>query len=201
MREAKKKAEQYGIPQTRHRVIIVGIRDDLDVEFKIPDPAMYAGDISAATAFATIKPGSPNSEVRKLNEKVVRRLSYIMPGENVWDAEEAGRLPDELKIRTKTKISQIYRKLHPDKPAYTVTAAGGGGTFMYHWENRELTNRERAKLQTFPDEYEFVGKYSSVRKQIGMAVPCRLANIVTTAVLNSFAGIEYPYVEANLTED
>lgn len=195
------KAEQYGIPQTRHRVIIVGIRDDLDVEFKIPDPAMYAGDISAATAFATIKPGSPNSEVRKLNEKVVRRLSYIMPGENVWDAEEAGRLPDELKIRTKTKISQIYRKLHPDKPAYTVTAAGGGGTFMYHWENRELTNRERAKLQTFPDEYEFVGKYSSVRKQIGMAVPCRLANIVTTAVLNSFAGIEYPYVEANLTED
>lgn len=195
------KAEQYGIPQTRHRVIIVGIRDDLDVEFKIPDPAMYAGDISAAAAFASIKPGSPNSEVRKLNEKVVRRLSYIMPGENVWDAEEAGRLPDELKIRTKTKISQIYRKLHPDKPAYTVTAAGGGGTFMYHWENRELTNRERAKLQTFPDEYEFVGKYSSVRKQIGMAVPCRLANIVTTAVLNSFAGIEYPYVEANLTED
>lgn len=195
------KAEQYGIPQTRHRVIIVGIRDDLDVEFKIPDPAMYAGDISAATAFASIKPGSPNSEVRKLNEKVVRRLSYIMPGENVWDAEEAGRLPDELKIKTKTKISQIYRKLHPDKPAYTVTAAGGGGTFMYHWDNRELTNRERAKLQTFPDEYEFVGKYSSVRKQIGMAVPCRLAKIVTTAVLNSFAGIEYPYVEANLTED
>lgn len=194
------KAEQYGIPQTRHRVIIVGIRDDLDIEFKVPDPAMYAGDISAATAFAAIKPGSPNNEIRKLNEKVTRRLTYIMPGENVWDAEKAGRLPDELKIKTKTKISQIYRKLSPDKPAYTVTAAGGGGTFMYHWEDRELTNRERAKLQTFPDEYEFVGKYSSVRKQIGMAVPCRLAEIVTTAVLNSFAGIEYPSVEANLTE-
>lgn len=194
------KAEQYGIPQTRHRVIIVGIRDDLDIEFKVPDPAMYARDISAATAFAAIKPGSPNNEIRKLNEKVTRRLTYIMPGENVWDAEKAGRLPDELKIKTKTKISQIYRKLSPDKPAYTVTAAGGGGTFMYHWEDRELTNRERAKLQTFPDEYEFVGKYSSVRKQIGMAVPCRLAEIVTTAVLNSFAGIEYPSVEANLTE-
>lgn len=194
------KAEQYGIPQTRHRVIIVGIRDDLDIEFKVPDPAMYAGDISAATAFAAIKPGSPNNEIRKLNEKVTRRLTYIMPGENVWDAEKAGRLPDELKIKTKTKISQIYRKLSPDKPAYTVTAAGGGGTFMYHWEGRELTNRERAKLQTFPDDYEFVGKYSSVRKQIGMAVPCRLAEIVTTAILNSFAGIEYPSVEANLTE-
>lgn len=106
--------------------------------------------------------------------------------------------PEELKIKTKTKISQIYRKLDPDKPSYTVTAAGGGGTFMYHWTNRELTNRERARIQTFPDNYEFVGKYSSVRKQIGMAVPCRLAEIVTTAILNSFAGVEYPWIEANL---
>ena len=81
-----------------------------------------------------------------------------------------------------------------------MTAAGGGGTFMYHWTNRELTNRERARIQTFPDFYEFVGKYSSVRKQIGMAVPCQLSKIVTTAVLNSFAGINYPWIEANLKE-
>ena len=108
--------------------------------------------------------------------------------------------PEELRIKTKTKISQIYRKLDPKKPAYTVTGSGGGGTFMYHWTDRELTNRERARIQTFPDDYEFVGKYSSVRKQIGMAVPCRLAEIVTTAILNSFAGIEYPWVEPNLFE-
>ena len=81
-----------------------------------------------------------------------------------------------------------------------MTAAGGGGTFMYHWTDRELTNRERARIQTFPDFYEFVGKYSSVRKQIGMAVPCQLSKIVTTAVLNSFARINYPWIEANLKE-
>ena len=197
------KAEQYGIPQTRHRVIIVGIRNDLDVEYHVPDPSVYKGcDISAGTALSNIPDDAPNSEIRKLSDKVVHRLSLIRPGENVWQAEErlGDAFPEELKIHTKTKISQIYRKLDPKKPAYTVTAAGGGGTFMYHWTDRELSNRERARIQTFPDDFEFVGNYSSVRKQIGMAVPCRLSNIVTTAILNSFSGIEYPWVEENLKE-
>ncbi len=193
------KAEQYGVPQTRHRVIIVGIREDLDVKFHVPDPKIYADvDISSKTALAGIPKNAPNNEIRKLSEKVVRRLSYIRPGQNVWQAEDV--LPDELKIKTRTKISQIYRKLDPEKPSYTITAAGGGGTFGYHWTDRELSNRERARIQTFPDYYEFVGKYSSVRRQIGMAVPCKLSEIVTTAVLNSFAGIEYPWVEPNLNE-
>lgn len=197
------KAEQYGVPQTRHRVIIVGIRNDLPAEFHVPDPAQYAGiDVSAGTALSGIPADAPNNEIRKLTDKVTRRLSLIRPGENVWQAEErlGDAFPEELRIHTKTKISQIYRKLDPHKPAYTVTAAGGGGTFMYHWTDRELTNRERARIQTFPDTYEFAGQYSSVRKQIGMAVPCRLSYIVTTAVLNSFAGIDYPWVEPNIRE-
>ena len=197
------KAEQYGIPQTRHRVIIVGIREDLPFEFHVPDPAQYIGsDVTSRTALSNIPASASNNEIRNLTHNVVRRLSLIKPGENVWQAEErmGDEFPEELKIKTKTKISQIYRKLDPDKPAYTVTAAGGGGTYMYHWTDRELTNRERARIQTFPDSYEFVGKYSSVRRQIGMAVPCRLSEIVTTAVLNSFEGIEYPWVKANLEE-
>ena len=162
------KSELYGIPQTRHRVIIVGIREDLPVVFRVPDPAQYAdADITARTALAGIPDDASNNEQRKIQKK---------------------------------EISQIYRKLDPEKPAYTVTAAGGGGTFMYHWTDRELTNRERARIQTFPDSFEFFGDYASVRKQIGMAVPCRLSNIVVTAVLNSFAGIEYPWVEENLRE-
>ena len=195
------KSEQYGVPQTRHRVIVVGIREDLDVTFKVPSPATYADvDISSRTALSGITPDMPNSEIRKLSETVVRRLSYIKPGQNVWQAEAEGNMPEELRIKTRTKISQIYRKLDPDKPSYTITAAGGGGTFGYHWTDRELSNRERARIQTFPDDYEFVGNYSSVRRQIGMAVPCKLSEVVTTAILNSFAGIPYESVEANLNE-
>lgn len=195
------KFEQYGVPQTRHRIIIVGIRNDLDkagIKFRVPSPEAYVDyDISARTALSNVPEDAPNNEIRKLQEKVKRRLSYIEPGENVWQAKN---LPPELEIKTKTRMSQIYRKLNPEKPSYTVTAAGGGGTFMYHWSNeqRELTNRERARIQTFPDDFEFVGSYSSVRKQIGMAVPPKGVEVIFRAILNTFAGIEYPYVEASM---
>lgn len=196
------KFEQYGVPQTRHRIIIVGIRNDIDasgIKFKVPSPEPYvACDVSAGTALSNIPEDAPNNEVRKLQDKVRRRLSYIKPGQNIWQAQD---LPHELEIKTRTKISQIYRKLDPAKPSYTVTASGGGGTFMYHWsdEQRELTNRERARIQTFPDDFEFIGKYSSVRKQIGMAVPPKGAEIIFRAILNTMAGIDYPSVEPSIT--
>jgi DNA (cytosine-5)-methyltransferase 1 len=99
------------------------------------------------------------------------------------------------------KISQIYKRLDPDRPAYTVTGSGGGGTHIYHWsENRALTNRERARLQTFPDSYIFSGSKESVRKQIGMAVPCNGARIIFEAILNTFAGISYDWVNPNIRE-
>lgn len=143
------KSELYGVPQTRHRVIIVGIREDLDVDFKVPSPEIYKDvDISARTALSNIPQDAPNHEVRNLSASVIERLSYIKPGENIWQAEE--RIPEHLRIKTKTKISQIYRKLDPDKPSYTMTAAGGGGTFGYHWDNRELTNREEQEFKLSP---------------------------------------------------
>ena len=77
-------------------------------------------------------------------------------------------LPDVKKAR----MSHIYKRLDSSKPAYTVTGSGGGGTHVYHYkEDRALTNRERARLQTFPDRYEFEGGKESIRRQIGMAVP------------------------------
>jgi len=57
-----------------------------------------------------------------------------------------------------------------------------------------LTNRERARIQSFPDEFEFVGKKESVRKQIGMAVPPKGAKIIFEAILKTFAGIPYESV-------
>ena len=125
-------------------------------------------------------------------------MKHIKPGENAFTAN----LPEALQLNIKgARISQIYKRLDPEKPAYTVTGSGGGGTHIYHWsEPRALTNRERARLQTFPDSYEFVGSKESVRKQIGMAVPCRGAKIIFEAILKSFAGIEYEYAEPNINE-
>ena len=76
------------------------------------------------------------------------------------------------------------------------TGSGGGGTHVYHWkENRALTNRERARLQTFPDNFIFEGSKESVRKQIGMAVPVKGAKILFDSILKTFEGIDYPSID------
>ena len=196
------KFEEYGIPQARHRLIIVGIRDDIkDVVFRVPSPKPYKGkDNPCRTAieFPPIPQYAANNEKTKQSDIVVERLKHIKPGQNAFTAN----LPDELKLNVKgAKISQIYKRLDPNKPSYTVTGSGGGGTHIYHWdEPRALTNRERARLQTFPDNYVFKGSKESVRKQIGMAVPCEGARIIFQAILNSFAKLEYESVENSIKE-
>ena len=187
------KFEKYGIPQARHRMIIVGIRDDQPFEFKIPSYKGYSiRTCKDAIENPPIKADSPNNEQTKQSKTVIERLKYIKPGQNAWTAN----LPEHLKLNVRgTKLSQIYKRLDPKKPAYTVTGSGGGGTHVYHWEEpRALTNRERARLQTFPDDYVFVGSKESVRKQIGMAVPVDGARIIFEAVLKTFAGIDYESV-------
>ena len=187
--------DKYGVPQARQRIIIVGIRKDLPVRFKVPSPAPYAHlDVSCRTAIECppIPIDAPNNETTRQAPSVVARLRHIRPGENAFTAN----LPPELQLHVRgAKISQIYKRLDPERPAYTVTGSGGGGTHMYHWEApRALTNRERARLQTFPDDFVFAGSKESVRKQIGMAVPCRGAQAVFEAILKCFAGVDYPSI-------
>ena len=191
--------ENYGIPQARHRIIIVGIREDLPFEFRIPAPTNRIVTCRQAIENPPIPANAPNNEATRQSPRVIERLNHILPGQNAFTAD----LPEHLQLHVRgAKISQIYKRLDPNKPAYTVTGSGGGGTHIYHWaEPRALTNRERARLQTFPDNYVFEGSKESVRKQIGMAVPCQGARLIFEAILKTFAGIEYDYVEPNLNDD
>ena len=186
------KFEEYGIPQARHRIIIIGIREDIDVIYKVPSTKPYEfkrRTCKDAILNPPIKKDAPNHIFTNQSKNVVERLKYIKPGENAFTAD----IPEELQLNVKgAKISQIYRRLDPTKPSYTVTGSGGGGTHVYHWvENRALTNRERARLQTFPDNFIFNGSKESVRKQIGMAVPVDGARIIFESVLKCFAGEFY----------
>lgn len=191
------KFENYEVPQARHRIIIIGIRRDLGIRFKVPiienNRIITASD---AILYPPIQDDAFNNELTKQSSVVIERLKHILPGQNAFTAN----IPDNLRLNVKgAKISQIYKRLHPDKPAYTVTGSGGGGTHIYHWsEPRALTNRERARLQTFPDNFKFVGSKESVRKQIGMAVPPRGIKIIVESLLKCFAGIEYPHIKSNI---
>jgi len=191
--------QKYGVPQARHRIIIIGVRKDLDVTFYVPSPNPYSKlDVSCRNAIENppIPTDATNNQLTSQSEQVIKRLKHIKPGENVFTAV----LPPHLQLNVKgAKISQIYRRLDPVRPAYTVTGSGGGGTHVYHWkENRALTNRERARLQTFPDDFVFQGSKESVRKQIGMAVPAAGAKVIFQAVLKSFAKKDYEKIFQNI---
>jgi len=116
--------------------------------------------------------------------KVLERLKRIPPGEN-------HEFVKGTQWEVKGLMSNIYRRIFPLTSAPTVIAYGGGGTWGYHYERSRgmLTNRERARLQTFPDEFLFFGTWAQVRAQIGEAVPPLVAKIIARALARMLSDI------------
>ena len=180
------KFEEYGVPQARHRIILVGFREDYfkDNNINFEKPKKIDGDfVTCKEVLEKIPKWATHQEKTKHDNKVIRRLQKTAEGKNVWDL---GDDEDGLPGVKKARMSHIYKRLDSSKPAYTVTGSGGGGTHVYHYkEDRAITNRERARLQTFPDKYNFFGGKESVRRQIGMAVPVLGAEKIMKAVKKS----------------
>lgn len=110
--------------------------------------------------------------------EIVAKIEMIPFGENFevlvgskWELRRKG-------------VSQIYRRLSPLTPSYTVVAYGGGGMAMYHYERHRsaLTIREKARLQSFPDSFSFVGSLSNMKAEVGEAVPPLMAKAIASAL-------------------
>jgi len=158
---------EYGVPQLRERVIIVGIRSDIPFDFKKPKPTHNSSNyVTAGEALRGVKKVAFNQERQNIAKKTEERLRLIPEGGNFAD------IPKDSPYYVKGMISHVYRKLHRNKPSTTIIAGGGGGTWGYHYkEPRPLTNRERARLFGYPDDFIFEGSISEVRRQIGNSVP------------------------------
>lgn len=155
----------YGAPQTRERVLLIGIRDDLKFKFK-KIPPTHTKHVTAGEALKGVGKIKHNNQQQNIADKTKKMLALIPEGKNF------SAVPKESPYYVKGMISHVYRRLHRKKPSTTIIANGGGGTWGYHFkENRSLTNRERARLFGFPDDMEFFGSMSEVRRQIGNAVP------------------------------
>jgi len=196
--------EKYGVPQKRHRVVIVGFRNDSGLKFQVPAETHDSSNWMTAKHAINSPPIKKNDKHHILTNntsKVIERLSKIPQGKNIWDVQEKKGFPEHLKLNVKSaRLSQIYKRLHPNLPSYTVTGSGGGGTHMYHWKkNRALTNRERARIQTFPDNFFFSGNKESIRKQIGMAVPVEGSKLIFRAILKTLSGIKYKTQDPNIS--
>lgn len=174
----------YGVPQFRERVLIVGIRKDTGFDFVHPEPTHGSDEIpyiTAGEALENVKEVVSNNEKMNPKAKTVEMLKLIREGGNFTD------IPKEHPLYVKGMISHVYRRINRNEPSKTIIAAGGGGTWGYHYpEPRPLTNRERARLQSFPDSFHFIGSNTEVRRQIGNAVPPNGVHALAKALLPLF---------------
>ena len=111
----------------------------------------------------------------KHNSVAVRRMEKIGINENFTVLDE----------EIKTVHSGSYGRLDPDSIAPTITTrfdTPSGGRFIHPFENRTITPREAARIQSFPDDFKFVGTKSSICKQIGNAVPPKLSYFLGTMI-------------------
>jgi DNA (cytosine-5)-methyltransferase 1 len=172
----------YGVPQIRQRIFIVGVRNDLNWEFSKPLPTHDKNNyVSSGKALVGVKKVKLNNEHQNIAEKTIKMLNLIPEGGNFSD------IPKNHPLYVKGMISHVYRRLDRKKPSTTIIAGGGGGTWGYHFEEpRPLTNRERARLFCYPDDFEFIGSITEVRKQIGNSVPPLAAKILAEAIAPAF---------------
>lgn len=188
-------AVQVGVPQRRRRLIVVGIWGVN--EARLPDSLWNALPSWFPRVPRTVRSAFRNPPVaqgwldplqrhRKASPVVARRLAAIPAGGGRHD------LPDDLQLECHRRLGHrgagsVYGRMRWSEPAPTMTTrctTPSCGRFAHPDENRGITLREAARLQTFPDWYQFEGNYGDIEAQIGNAVPVRLAQAVTFAVLN-----------------
>lgn len=187
----------YGVPQLRERLLIVGIRIDTGYDFRHPKPTHGVTTgipwRTSESALNGVKLAKFNNEYPRHSAKVVKMLEIIGEGGNYT------RIPEDSEYHVKGLISHVYRRLDRKSPSSTIIAGGGGGTLGYHYsEPRALTNRERARLQTFPDDFIFLGSKTEVRRQIGNAVPPEGVRPLARRLKPLFIG---DYQETDLTKE
>ena len=190
-------AADYGIPQIRRRVIVFGWQRERGRPVLLP-PATHSSQ-THATVWDAIgdlptpaapghQPGvDPLHRASRLSELNRRRLKHIPPGGGMQD------LPVDLRVKChkagadKIGHRYVYGRLAPDRPASTITARFDSftrGRFAHPRDDRNITLREGARLQSFPDSFQFVGNQEEIAAQIGNAIPPKLALALARALLD-----------------
>lgn len=180
-------AADYGVPQLRERVFIVASRDG--TKFSMPPPThgpnSLSGDpyVSAWDAIGDLDTDDWDSELA-LSGKWAELLPSIPEGYNyLWHTERLGGKPI---FGWRSRFWSFLLKLSKDKPSWTIQAQPGPATGPFHWKNRNLSQRELARLQTFPDDFNFSGSKRAIQKQIGNAVPPAIGELFGLEIRRQF---------------
>jgi len=190
-------AADYGVPQHRERLIMVGFRSG-SYEFPLPthgpDSDSGQGLMSAGEALEDkCDPHEPEHD--NLGGLYGHLLPLVPPGLNyAFFTREMG-YPEPI-FAWRSKFHDFLYKVDPANPSRTIKAKPGKFTGPFHWKNRHFNVEELKRLQSFPDEYTIVGNYGKVVEQIGNSVPPRLAEVIAVSareqLLDKSQKLAYP---------
>lgn len=181
-------AMNYGVAQKRQRIIIIGIRNDIeDIQFKYPKPFEYIPNLRDVLIDVPTSLGTKYPETK-------RRVLELVPPGGYWRD-----LPDEIAMDYMGKSyysgggrTGMARRISWDEPCLTLTCSPAQKqTERCHpEETRPFTVREYARIQSFPDEWQFTGSIGVQYKQIGNAVPVKFGKAIGLSIINTLNQIE-----------
>lgn len=184
-------AANYGVPQARPRLFIVGAPKDEPLP-QLPEPS-HGGSWERRHSGHVDRPHVTTGDVLaglhtdpEPTETVAGRYGHLLPdippGKNYLHYTEERGHADPL-FKWRSRYWSFLLKLSPDKPAPTIQAQPGPYVGPFHWENRRLRVPELKRLFTFPDNFELVGSRSSIQAQLGNSVPPLLGEKVMKAIV------------------
>jgi len=192
-------AADYGVPQFRERLIIVGLKDG-DYQFPYPTHGPDSQDKREFySAGHAIKGVSPEVEGAAIRGRHGHLLNDIPPGLNYSFYTERMKHPTPY-FGWRSKFSDYLYKADPETPVRTIKAQGGQYTGPFHWKNRTFTVEEIKRLQTFPDNYKIIGNRQKAMHQLGNSVPPQIARILALSILQQVFNAPLPFV-VNLLPD
>lgn len=188
----------YGVPQTRERFLCVGIKKGEGEPFEFPkethyNPFKYNEEkdnkkqpwVTCREAIGDLDYDLPEDENRQAGAKHKDLLKLIPPGENYLYLTAERGYP-EPKFKWRSRYWSFLLKLSPDRPAWTIQATWSDNMGPFHWKNRYLRINEIKRIQTFDDAYEFTGNFSEQWRQIGNAVPVKMAEVMANAIKEQY---------------
>lgn len=186
-------AADYGVPQHRERLFIVGVKQG---SYLFPKPTHGPDSVdnfpyySALDAIKSLNIKAEDLEFR-IGGRYGQLLNDIPPGLNYSFYTEKMGHPNPV-FAWRSKFSDFLYKADPNMPVRTIKAQGGQYTGPFHWCNRRFTVDELKRLQTIPDNYRISGRQQVVIQQIGNSVPPQIARILALSILEQLFGIDLP---------
>lgn len=186
-------AEDYGVPQQRERMFIVGHK--LKNPFLFPRP-VFGMDSMDGKAYVSVREAIEDlifTERDEIDTKLEGgKYSYLLPlvppGSNYLHFTAKRGYPEPI-FAYRSRFSDFLYKAHPDYPVKTLIASPGKYTGPLHWDNRYLTVAEYKRIQGFPDEHIFFGDRNAQIRQIGNSVCPKLAYYMALAIREQIFGI------------